>query len=279
MFRLAFTTLAAPSWSWEETLDRAVEYEYEGVELRGVEGEMDLPRARPFVAAQLEVTKKELAGHGLTVPCLGTSCRLHEEEVEKNLDEARRNIDLAAELGAPYIRVFGDRLPQDETRDRVVDRIVDGLMTLGEYAQGAGVQVLIESHGDFSRTDDLVEVIHRASHPRVQVLWDVHHPYRFHGEPVAETYGKLHDRIRHVHLKDSSPTGDGPRYCLVGEGDTPIEESLQLLQSGGYGGWIAYEWEKKWHPEIEEPEVALPAFTRTIRKMEVELAEREGRPA
>jgi len=27
-----------------------------------------------------------------------------------------------------------------------------------------------------------------------------------------------------------------------------------------YGGFYNFEWEKRWHPEIEEPEVAFPQF-------------------
>ena len=33
---------------------------------------------------------------------------------------------------------------------------------------------------------------------------------------------------------------------------------LGLLAAGGYPHWISVEWEKRWHPEIGEPEVALP---------------------
>jgi len=33
---------------------------------------------------------------------------------------------------------------------------------------------------------------------------------------------------------------------------------LDVLRRGGYDGWLVAEWEKRWHPEIEEPEVALP---------------------
>jgi hypothetical protein len=33
---------------------------------------------------------------------------------------------------------------------------------------------------------------------------------------------------------------------------------LDLLTAGGYQGWISVEWEKHWHPEIEDPELALP---------------------
>jgi hypothetical protein len=41
-------------------------------------------------------------------------------------------------------------------------------------------------------------------------------------------------------------------------GPAPVREMLRLLTAGGYPHWISVEWEKRWHPEIEDPEVALP---------------------
>jgi hypothetical protein len=35
---------------------------------------------------------------------------------------------------------------------------------------------------------------------------------------------------------------------------------LGVLAAAGYPLWISVEWEKRWHPEIEEPEVALPRY-------------------
>ena len=68
------------------------------------------------------------------------------------LDEGRRYIDLAQALGVPYVRVFGDKLVPGEPREKTVARIVEGLRTLGAHAKGSGVTVLIESHGDFTRS-------------------------------------------------------------------------------------------------------------------------------
>jgi hypothetical protein len=33
-----------------------------------------------------------------------------------------------------------------------------------------------------------------------------------------------------------------------------------LTSAAGYRNWISVEWEKRWHPEIEAPEVALPQY-------------------
>src|SRR5437868_5477008 len=74
-YPLAFSTLACPDWSWEQAVQKAVEYGYQGLELRGVEGEMDLTKAAPFTSSRLPSTKRELKERGLAIPCLDTSCR------------------------------------------------------------------------------------------------------------------------------------------------------------------------------------------------------------
>ena len=45
---------------------------------------------------------------------------------------------------------------------------------------------------------------------------------------------------------------------LLGEGEVPVRDMLALLSAGGYQGWVSVEWEKRWHPEIDAPELALP---------------------
>jgi sugar phosphate isomerase/epimerase len=277
-YPLAFTTLACPDWSWEQAVQRAVEYGYQGLELRGVEGEMDLTKAAPFADSRLPATKRELAERGLAIPCLDTSCRFDQEaSIDNSIDEGKRHIDLAGELEAPCIRVFGDRIPDSQSREKIIGQVVEGLLALAQHAEGTGVSVLLESHNDFARVQNLLAVMRAVHHPHVGVLWDVHHPYRFFSEPLADTYEKLKDRIRHVHLKDSVSVDGGVRYCLLGQGIVPVVEVLQLLANGGYDGWIAFEWEKRWHPEIEEPEVALPDFVRVERAAEAELDTRQER--
>src|SRR5260221_14627655 len=108
-YSLAFTTLACPDWSWEQAVQKAVEYGYQGLELRGVEGEMDLTRAAPFIAKPRSSSSRFVAGSRLAIPCLDTSCRFDQEaSIGNSIDEGKRHIDLADELDAPFIRVFGD---------------------------------------------------------------------------------------------------------------------------------------------------------------------------
>jgi sugar phosphate isomerase/epimerase len=72
--------------------------------------------------------------------------------------------------------------------------------------------------------------------------------------------------VRHTHLKDSKPVGTDVRYVLTGSGTVPVQETVNILKRAGYKGYYCFEWEKGWHPEIEEPEVAFPQFAETMRK-------------
>jgi hypothetical protein len=54
------------------------------------------------------------------------------------------------------------------------------------------------------------------------------------------------------------------RYVLTGEGTVPVRETVRVLAAGGYKGYYCFEWEKKWHPEIEPPEVAFPHYARVM---------------
>lgn len=78
------------------------------------------------------------------------------------------------------------------------------------------------------------------------------------GETPARTMALLGSRLRHAQVKDARRRGDGWDLVLLGEGEVPVRESLAAMRAGGYDGWVVVEWEKKWHPEIAPPEVALP---------------------
>ena len=53
---------------------------------------------------------------------------------------------------------------------------------------------------------------------------------------------------------------------LLGKGEVPVKETVRVLASHGYRGFYCFEWEKRWHPDIDEPEVSFPHYARTIRE-------------
>lgn len=185
-------------------------------------------------------------------------------ERAKQLADGRRFIDLASALEVPYVRVFGNQIRGP--REEVIARVVDGLHQLGEYAGPRGVTVILESHGDFVDSPTLKEVLTRADSKNVALLWDAHHTFVDGHETPEQTVAALGPWIRHTHLKDSVPDGKGRKYVLTGTGEVPVERQVMALRAMGYKGYYCFEWEKVWHPEIQEPEVSFPNYVSVMTK-------------
>jgi sugar phosphate isomerase/epimerase len=52
---------------------------------------------------------------------------------------------------------------------------------------------------------------------------------------------------------------------LAGRGSVAFDDAVNALRDLKYDAYVSFEWEKYWHPEIEEPEVALPDFVRAMK--------------
>src|ERR671935_576770 len=200
---LGFSTLGCPAWPWPKILDFAAEHQFAAIELRGILTNMDLTKVPEFAPEHIADARRQLAAHGLVVSCLGASANMHDMDAAKHaaqLEEARAFIDLAQQLGAPYVRVFGNEYVKDVPRDQMLAHIAGSLHELGDYARPKGVTVLIESHGAFTDSPALLEILQKADSPNVALLWDAHHTFVSGKEEPEQTVAKLGRYIRHTHL-------------------------------------------------------------------------------
>lgn len=267
---IAFSTLACPAWGWSKILDYAVAHSFAAIELRGLEGNLDLPSHPVFAASRLAETRREIGDHGLRIACVSSSAHLDDPKGPKRasqLSDAKRFIDLAAALDAPYVRVFatdGNGEKSMPPGDQLIDLVASGLKELGDYAAAHKVTVLIESHDRFVTSSVLSDVFRRAASEYIGLLWDAHHTFADGKEDPEFTVGQLGKWIRHTHLKDSLPTAGERRYVLTGRGDVPIKRQVAALQKLGYKGYFCFEWEKVWHPDLTDPEIAIADYARVM---------------
>jgi sugar phosphate isomerase/epimerase len=240
---------------------------YEGLELRLLDGEVVGP---DLSAANRRRVREVLAASGLKLVCLDTSVRVAQTEAQardRQLRDGLEMIEIAAELGAPMIRVFAGP-PEGTSDDEAVAGAVATLTPLVDKARLAGVAVALETHDAFCSSETVARVLAEVPGSSAGALWDLLHPYRV-GEPFDLTLARLRNRLLHVHIKDGRPKPEGgPNWdlTLLGEGAVPTREILAALRASGYDGWVAVEWEKKWHPYLAEPEVALPQHAEKLRE-------------
>ena len=254
--RLAFSTLACPGWSLERVVEAAGQYGYHGVELRLIDGETIAPDIDP---AERRRVRTLLHGARLPVVAVDTSIRLAGAEPDQAVADLRAFLDLAAEWESPLVRVFGGDLPTGQAHDAALDAMAVPLAAVAPEAERRGIAIGVETHDAFSSARPVAALLSRVDSPAVGALWDVLHTCRM-GETPEEVTDLLGHRLLHVHVKDGRGETGAAVWELVplGEGDVPMAAILRALRAHGYGGWLTIEWEKKWHPEIAEPEVALP---------------------
>ncbi|MEN9959138.1 MAG: hypothetical protein RLZZ474_1382 [Bacteroidota bacterium] len=264
---LSFSTLGCPAWTFSQALTHAAENQYSGIEIRGIKGDLDLPNNPIFSPTNLASTRREVADKNLNIVNLGSSANMHFLDPKKrqnNLDDAKKYIDLAHQLNCPFIRVFPNDLPKDQNEKATIETIIQSLITLGDYAKTSGVKVLLESHGKVIKSNMLLHIMQETNHQHVGLVWDFFNMWSVTKEAPSDMYRQLKKYIYHTHIKDAILTDKGETYTLLGEGNSPVKEALHALKSGGYSGYYSFEWEKLWHPEIQEPEIALPHYAKNF---------------
>jgi sugar phosphate isomerase/epimerase len=271
LLKLAFSTLACPQWSLNQVIEAAKSLGYDAVELRLLDGDIiDPVRDRERV---IDAVARCRAA-GVEVCVLDTSCRFNYRDAtirEQLVQELLHWIQLAETVHVPLLRIFGGPVePQDEgqaTEEEQNEWVAESLRQVAPTAEQAGIKVVLETHDAFSSAHRVARVLQLVNSDAIAALWDSHHPYRV-GETAEEVMATLGQRIAHVHIKDArrGPTSTSWQLTLLGEGEVPVREQLTILTQQGYAGYASVEWEKRWHPEIPDPEIALPQHMEWLRK-------------
>ena len=264
--RIAFSTLAFPDATLASAASLGRRWGYSGIELRLIDGELIDPS---MPAADRIQVKRTVTAAELPVVAVDSSIRLTDDDPGPEL---RRFLELASDWESPLVRVFGGALaaanPARQQQLRAAARVLESSVPLAERL---GVAIGVETHDAFSASSVVAELLALVDPAAVDsgavgAVWDSHHPHRM-GETPAEVYANLGSRILLAQVKDARRKADGDwQLVLLGEGEVPVRDMLELLAAGGYPHWISVEWEKRWHPEIEEPEVALPQHLDLLTK-------------
>lgn len=264
---ITFSTLACPEWPVEMVVAKAKEFGYGGIEWRGgPDGHL-----RPDLAsATISAIRQQCVEAGLislAVTAYTGFVSSSAEERQSNVDELRRGADLAAALGARYVRTFLGELPEGTTIDApMYEQISECLEQAADHARSLNVIIAIEPHDNFVRSASVSPILTRINHPSLRVIWDIGNAFAAHEDP-AEGFELLKHRLAYVQVKDGMRNHAGWQLCQLGKGNVPLSEAFELLLANGYQGAFSIEWEYAWHPELDPPEFALPAALKTVQEL------------
>jgi len=241
--KFAFMTFSCRDSGFDEVLDIAKTYGYDGIELRtggdhkhGVEPGAD--------KAILQEAKRKAAEKGIAICAVATPCKLAlSEDWQETMQIAKDSIKLAEEIGAPVIRVFGGKLDGEHQREETFERLVISLKELAKPAADAGITVCLETHDSWSCPKMVAKVMQAVNEPSVAVNWDALHTIARGNTKEAESFEILKPWIKHVHAHDGI-LGEGGRYTFktFGEGVADYATVIRVLRDCDYTGYVSGEW-------------------------------------
>jgi sugar phosphate isomerase/epimerase len=244
VIRLAGMTSIFPDMTLDEGIAALKRYGYDGLEARVEWGHKSGIEASLSASERADVRKK-VEDAGLEICAIATSVRAAEADDAaraKHMKDLETYIDLAADLGAKYVRTFGGQRPRDRDLKYIVDYVVAAYQSVLPRAEDRGVVVLMETHDDWSHSSEVAAVVERVNHPNLKVLWDIMHPQRMMEKP-EETFNVIGALTRHLHAHDGTYPEGGTRVQMapLGEGIFDHATPLRLLQQAGFDGYFSVE--------------------------------------
>ncbi len=243
MTKLATMTSVCPDWTLDEVVAGMKRHGYHGLEPRvewghacGIESDLS-------ATARAEV-RRRFEDEGLSICCIASGVRMatpDATERARHVQDLRRYIELAADVGCGLIRTFGG--PRDTAAPwaMVVDYTADGYRQVLSDAESAGVTILMETHDDWCCAAPVRAVIEGVQHPSLQVLWDFMHTQRMMETP-QESFVALGHLTRHVHAHDGTYVDGRMQVSAeLGAGVIDHETPLHLLEESGFDGYFSVE--------------------------------------
>jgi len=207
----------------------------EGLELRtehkhGVEPSLDAA-GRAKVKEAFGKTKVKLVA-------LGTTCEFHSADpavVKKNIAECGEFIKLAADVGAPLVKVRPNGFVKNLTPEESLKQIGKAVAECGELAKEKGIIIVVEMHGAPSDATNMAKIMEACKHPSCGLCWNSNAGDAKTGS-VKANFDLVKQWIKHCHVRELTKS------------DYPWQELMTCFKGIGYTGYTMLETSTKEDP-------------------------------
>ena len=231
--KIVFSTKNVSRASFLDVCRYAFDYGFQGFEIydaikeRGTHHDSILRRDR------IADAKRKLVNRNLAVSAL----RMQESIENATSDSILKYIDMASASGISNVIIHIDNKVSFDVLDEKLTEAV-------KKAENGDVNILFETVGYLSNTENVIDIINHFSSAAIGASWNVRGTHFDAGETSEATIKTLGAYIKYVRLGDMK---DG-KTVLIGEGELDVEKLIGSLSSLNYEGYIC----AAWNDEINE---------------------------
>ena len=232
MFELGVVTYQiAKDWDIDTLIANCTEVGFTGAELRtshahGVEVGLD-QAARADVKAKFADSSVQIVGLGSAFEYDA----IDSDELRANIDGTKQYVKLAADVGAPGVKVRPNKIHEDDgvPRAETFEQIGLALRECGAFAKDLGVEIRLEVHGRITcEPPNIRTILDHAASDNVFACWNSNLQDRDESGGIDTNYALLEPDIRLVHITE-----------LWNE--YPWARLFELLKASGYDGFTLAE--------------------------------------
>jgi sugar phosphate isomerase/epimerase len=184
------------------------------------------------------------------------------QELQTEMEQVHRAIDLAAFYGARSIRVAAGN---DDPLQ--LDKLVPWFKRAADYAAEYGIYLGLENHskGLSGRPELCVELAEKVGSRFFGILYEPHNLVHHSQTDYRAALEVMKEHIVHCHFKDGAvmPSGEYG-FTMMGDGDIDFPWIIQALDKVGYMGDYALEYEVAEVPPEEGLYQFYDAFTKML---------------
>ena len=233
----------AQSWDCATIIEKCVEVGLSGVELRtthahGVEVSLS-PQERLDVKNRFADSPVKLLG-------LGSAFDYHtpdKQELARTLEETRKYIMLAHDVGAEGVKVRPNNLPETVPVEQTIEQIGCSLREVANFANDYGIKIRLEVHGPKSSHPPVIrQILDVADHRNLYVCWNSNKTDIDESGSIDKHFDMLKDSIEICHINELW-------------NDYPWIRLFQLLKQNNFSGYCLAE-----IPDSSDPVTVLKYY-------------------
>ena len=204
--------------------------------------------------------------------------------VEEEILHVKRMVDIAEILGVKTMRhdvLYS--LGSYKSFDALLPTLAKRVTEIAEYAKTKGIKTCVENHGFICQDPDRVERLFNAvESDNFGLLCDMGNFLCADADPV-KAVSTVAPYAVFVHAKDfyvkpgntdnpgaghfTSRGGNYLKGTIVGHGNVPVKQCLNILKKAGYDGYVSIEFEGM-EDNIEALTIGLSNLRRYIKELE-----------